>query len=390
LKSRVEISELVLENIPGILIVLIAFIMTFFMINGAVFSDFIAHLGIWRFYEERGKIPFPPLYYLSFYGLSLLIPSSKALQLGLLVLMLFSWSAKFLLSRKFLRQAGASAVSSSWLSLTLILFFPLYLFSKEGDWLYLGKMTPNVWHNGSSIFVWPFCFILFTEALTWISPEKKNLNKLLVLAIVILLIKPSYLFAFIPAMACFLLLDSFTKEKRINGFLFLAGLFVMILGSKYLIFDYNSEASIFYNFNPRVGVSIQPFAVWWYFAQFPFWDLLSSFLFLISALLLFSSSLWQQKDFQFSFLIVVFSLAVFFLLAEKGPGFSDANFYWQVPISLFILHLVVVRIIWTLYLNAEFKKHPFWKFGLMGFLGAASVLSGLNYLVHCVTTGYFY
>jgi hypothetical protein len=378
--------------IPLLLVLAISTGVTYLMIVGAVFSDFLAHLDIWRFYAAQGKVPFPPLYYLSFYGISLIIPEERSLQIGLLLLMIFSWLAKYFLAKHFLEETGVSKLGSAWISLGLILLFPLYLFGYEGDWQYLGKMTQNVWHNGSSIFVWPLCFLLFKDTLHWLNAESKKSGILILWAILILLIKPSFLFGYIPGLAMILILREVPYGKRGRGILLIL-LFSALVGlSKYLIFDFNLVGgNQFVNFNSRNGVSIRPFAVWLHYAQYPFWDFLSSWLLLILAFVFFGPKLWNHLDVQFAAWIMIFALLVYFVFAEDGPGFFDANFLWQVPISSFILHLVLARRIWMLYQDSVKNNASIpLKFITLSIVAMGYVTSGIYYLVHSTTSGYYY
>lgn len=378
--------------IPLLLVLVISTGVTYFMIVGAVFSDFIAHLNIWRLYDAQGKIPFPPLYYLSFYGISLIVPEERSLQIGLLLLMIISWLAKYALSKQFLEEFGLSKFAGSWISLGLILIFPLYLFGFEGDWYYLGKMTQNVWHNGSSIYVWPFSFLLFRDTLTWLNSENKKSGILILWATLILLIKPSFLFGYIPALAMILILSEFPTRKRWQG-ISLILLFTALVGlSKYLIFDFNLDGgNQFVDFNSRNGISIRPFAVWLHSAEYPFWDFLSSWLLLILAFVFFGQKLWIHLDVQFSAWIMIFALLVYFVFAEDGPGFFDANFSWQVPISSFIIHLVLTRRIYMLYQSEE-KNTAITKgkFVILSTVAMGYIISGINYLFHIITSGFYY
>ncbi len=82
--------------------------------------------------------------------------------------------------------------------------------------MYLGKTVSNVWHNSTIIFLFPFALILFWEEYKIIY-KKGYCNKgkiLLVFILVVLnaLIKPSFLFVFIPA-SLFLIL--FNNDIRL-------------------------------------------------------------------------------------------------------------------------------------------------------------------------------
>ena len=256
---------------------------TYKMLAGDIFSDFPAHLDIWNFYHERGKIPFPPLYYLSFFGISTLITGSKSLKIGLLIVIGLGWLAKYLLTYHYLQKEIERNPSLTWIPLGLLLFFPILILSWEKDFWLLGKMTPNLWHNGSAIFVFPFCMLLFWEVRKWFLGRRPKYLLLGVWTFMILGIKSNYLFGLIPGLFAMALLFHPPRKSFIALGIYSALVLAFLYGSKWLIFSETAEDSLFYNFNARGDVILDPFGVWLYLSESPLWDLLGSFPLLIVA-----------------------------------------------------------------------------------------------------------
>jgi hypothetical protein len=377
--------------IAALLVTLGYFWITYEMLAGNIFSDFLAHLDIWNFYHERGKIPFPPLYYLTFFGISTVIPGSKSLKIALLLMMGISWLAKYLLTYHFLKNEIRENPWLAWIPFGLLLMFPLVLLNWEGEYWLLGKMTPNLWHNGSTIFVFPFCMLLFFEVNKWLFDRKPRYFLISLYTLLILLIKPNFLFGLIPALLSFMVLSWVNKKSLIPILIYSIWVILFLFLSKWLIFSETAEDSLFYNFNARGDVMIDPFGVWLKLSESPLWDLLGSFPLLIASLIFFGKTLWANPEFRLAFLTFSFGILVFFLFAESGPGYLDGNFYWQIPISLYILYLVLAKnLLKMLGENSINEKSNHLKLSLTGFLFAIHVFSGLAYLIRIQVVGQFF
>lgn len=374
-----------------LIVFLVCFWITFLMIDDIISSDFPAHLDIWTFYHDRGKIPFPPLYYLTFFGISGFIPSSQSLKLGLLTLICLSWLAKYFLTYCYLNPELSNRTWVKWIPLGLMFFFPVSAWVGEGTYWFLGKMTPNLWHNGSTIFVFPFCMLLFFEVNKWLFDRKPRYFLISLYTLLILLIKPNFLFGLIPALLSFMVLSWVNKKSLIPILIYSIWVILFLFLSKWLIFSETAEDSLFYNFNARGDVMIDPFGVWLKLSENPLWDLFGSFPLLIASLIFFGKTLWANPEFRLAFLTFSFGILVFFLFAESGPGYLDGNFYWQIPISLFILYLVLAKnLLKMLGENSINEKSNQLKLSLTGFLFAIHVFSGLAYLIRIQVVGQFF
>ena len=364
---------------------------TYAMLSGNIFSDFPAHIDIWKFYHERGKIPFPPLYYLTFFWISTIIPGYQSLKIALLLLVGLSWLGKFVLTYHFLENEIRQNPWFFWIPLGLLLMFPLVLLGWEGEYWLLGKITPNLWHNGSTIFVFPFCMLLYWEVSKWGTGSHPNRLLLLTWTLLILLIKPSYLFGLIPGLIALAFISKASPKSLFAMGIYLVFVLIFLFGSKWVIFSETAEDSLFYNFNARGDVIIDPFGIWLKLSESPVWDLLGSFPLLIASLIFFGKSLWTDSDFRLALMTFCFGLLVFFLFAESGPGYLDGNFYWQIPISLFILYLVIAKNLLQKFTGLAIVEQGFRiKFHLLGALFLLHSLSGIAYLIRIQMVGQYF
>ena len=277
-------------------------------------------------------------------------------------------------------------MNQAWIALMalgLFLFFPLYLFDYEGPYWYLGKFTPNVWHNCTSVMVWPFCLLLFRDSLAWIEQSnQKILLRMGFWAVLILLTKPSFLFAFIPVFPIFSILQKKKIDKTAIGFTLL--LFLAVWLMKELIFRENIV-------DPGRNNVVQffPLATYKLYAQYPILEILASFAFPCIAFLLFGNRLYESLAVKFSLALVVMAFLVYLSIAEVGHRFTDANFYWQIPICLSILYMTIIYELIQKLSQEKLKGKLFYRSLTLLLVFLGHVISGIHYLKHYVESQYY-
>ncbi|UZD23944.1 hypothetical protein [Algoriphagus halophytocola] len=352
--------------------------------RGDIFSDFLAHIDLHRFYLEHGQIIFPPLYYLSLEGLSRLLTHSNSYPYAAGIILIAFTLFKYGLSYKFIRHGqNIHPYLAALLALLLMLFFPYYLFSLEGKYLYMGKFTPQLWHNCTLTFVWPFCFLLFWVSLKWLTSEStKSLSLMLLFAVLVALAKPSFLFAFIPVLPVMTWVKA--RNKTLISLFFSSLMLLLVWGLKVLIYS-NPLDAIANSEQQGNEVVISPLATYWLYAESPILEFLASFAFPIAAFALYGKILIQHTSVQFSLVLSIAALLVYFMFAEKGFRFEHANFYWQIPICLSLLYLCIVKELCLIF-QAQKNLILNWKFQSLCILFLAHVGSGVYYLNHYLNT----
>ena len=352
-----------------------------------VASDINQHNQILYTAIQERKFIIPPLYYYSVWFFGHLLFYHPSFKFGALVVLLFSLVSKYLLSIDFL--SGTNPILSvhkklyPLLGLSLLFFFPLIDPFWEGMYWYLGKFTPNIWHNSTSIVVLPFCLILYKLAKNWLENSGQgSLNGLFLVALLILLTKPSFLFVFIPTFPIAWILyhkkvdRSFWKTVGFSGFFF-----VCILLEKSLIYQENSFSTFVYSNSMDAKVGIKPFFVFLSLSQSIGWDLVSSFFFLLVACGLIWNELKTNPEFWWLLFLLLVGLIIYFVFVENGNRILDGNFYWQIPICLYLFNLFIINTL----LNSKttiLKKRIIWT------SYSLHVISGIAYLIHWVKTGY--
>lgn len=310
-------------------------------------TDLKSHVFLYQNLLEEGKFPIPPLYYWTIDIVDSVFRYKYAFVSAAILVLTLSVIFKFWMVKIYLVQEKFSKLDW-WQHLTisgLIFFFPIYTYIYEGKFWYLGKFTPNVWHNSTTIFVFPFSILLFLSSLKWIeTKENKWLGAQFVFGLLVLLAKPSFLFVFIPAMPFVFWL--YHKKFDVNllwGIGLVTFLLMGVLSQKWLLYD-NTPGNIpVFTLASSSKIVVAPFQVWEFYSENKLLELLTSFLFLIVASILYGKKLVKDYQFIFTLLMVFGSVLIFLTIAESGGRMFDANFYWQVPISMFLLNMVIVK-----------------------------------------------
>jgi hypothetical protein len=75
--------------------------------------------------------------------------------------------------------------------------------------MYLSKFVPLVWHNSTTILLFPFAILLFWKQLKMLDTKNeisaKEIAVINILVVLNLLIKPSFIFAYAPVTFMFLM-----------------------------------------------------------------------------------------------------------------------------------------------------------------------------------------
>lgn len=242
---------------------------------------------------------------------------------------------------KYENQKNLSSVLFYLIALSLICVFSISIQTlKLSSCFYFGYYVPNVWHNSTVLFLFPFAIILFYLSTLQIENYDKRRNIIMTFLIFLnVFIKPSFFFVFAITYPMFLFYKYRFSTKffysiipvLFGGVLLLVEIYVIYL-SKYNIDNSSIEYGFFIPYNS--------------FKIFPF-KMVLSILFPILYLIL-NKNKSQQKQVR-NYLIVswIVSLLVFFFFRETGVRAYDWNFYWQIIIYSWLLFLFTLTMLIT-------------------------------------------
>ncbi len=282
------------------------------------------------------------LYYLTIAVITFFQPDLIFLQISAIIVLTASVVYKYSLSLSFLQNDNLNHDQNSlnqyaWFALFLSIAsnFPVNL---SATW-YLGQFPPNLWHNSTTIFLMPFALLLFFDALKYLKqPSGRLILKMSIWVIIGALIKPSFLFPFLPV---FFLLLVFSFRFSVNFLRGLIPLFFGALGIAWVgIYNFITNT-----YNEGGGVEIAPFKVWSNWSEFIPLSILASLLFPIALSILNWNDLKDKIAFRFAWLLMIVSMLVYSLFAEKGSNWIvvASNFSWQLIVSNFILFLTCLK-----------------------------------------------
>lgn len=257
--------------------------------------------------------------------------------------------------------------------------------------IYLGNVTPNVWHNSTQMFALPFGLAAFVAAVALLrAPTRSRALLCGLLTLVSTMAKPNYTLALLPVLGLALLWtmrQAGTRPVRQLAVICLASLpAVLLLGSQYLlVFGRNGVR--------QTHLVVAPVAVWGtYSASIPVSIGLSMAGPL--AVLLVLPRRWRHNEAMvLAWLVLGVSVLQLTLLAERlasGAIAMDGNLFWGSYSAIFMVFVVS-----AVSLARAFLDGPTSRGRRAAMVAAAVVLSlhagsGIYYLVRAAVTSTAY
>ncbi len=296
------------------------------------------------------------------YGVALL-PSIDHAQ-GAIVVSLLATAALALTVYHLLYRAlpepdrATTGLIAALLTLVVLLVAPLTFRTWHRENLYLGYITPIVYHNPTVTLLRPFALLLFLYAVkaldaaagvnrAWAVPVAAVLTVLATYA------KPNYTLALLPVMGGLLALR-WLRRQPVDTPLILFGILlpgVVVLGLQFW-FTYESSENNSVIFSPlTVARMFEPNYIFAKLALSLVFPGLVSVLYLRPAL--------RDWSVVLAWLALGVALAYVYLLAESGmPG--DGNFFWGAQVTLLILVIVTMRLLIRQELGTD-RRGPSWR-----------------------------
>lgn len=329
------------------------------------------------------------LYYLVVAGFGFFSKNLHILQFSGVLVLTLCVLAKYHLAFRYVKDGLANGAGGSpwahtnylplWvLGLCLAINFPVNL---SATW-YLGQFSPNLWHNSTTIFLMPFALLLFFEALHYVeNPEWSVVWRMSLWVVLGALIKPSFLFAFVPV---FPLVVLWKYKFGVPFFKALIPLVFSFLGIAW-VWIYNFITN---TYNEGGGIEVAPFKVWSNWSENIPLSTLASLAFPLAVVLAEPSSLKRRLDLRFAWWMMAPALLVYILFAEKGSNWIvvASNFSWQLIVCNFILFMVSLKAVFQMDQETKWFGYP--RRTLLLGLFLLHVLFGVLYLVKIPIFGY--
>jgi len=265
--------------------------------------------------------------------------------------------------------------------------FSLFVLKK----MYLAKFAPMVWHNSTTIFLFPFAILLFWKQIKFLDLSYevrfKDVFLINILVVMNLAIKPSFIFTYAPV-TFFLLLSRFRVDTIKNVILsltpiFTSGLFILV--QYYLLFNLQQGSIQEESSGILISTPFEALSHW-----VPLWFIPIS-LFLSFSLPIFSMIIFKEiikyRPFYYSLSLTIVGLIISAFIMESGPRMYHCNFMWQNVICSYLLLLSTVSFLVPKFLNKDQKSK---KMVLLKVLFLVHSLAGILYLIKIFfTRNYF-
>jgi hypothetical protein len=343
-------------------------------------GDYAAHLRILLTFLEHNRFPAPPGYPALVWLFSLGTKEALLIKASILVMgcMVFFkiWVIKKVLDRFVGSVSNEFVQLNFFLALLISISAPVW---NGGEYFYIGRLAWNVWHNPTYITVLPFSILLFMFTPSFIKKPLSYAPLISFLVLLNLLIKPSFLFAWIPAVFFYTLL----KEKKINlkvfqvsFILFASGIAILTMfmiiylrgGLDELVLK--SEAS---------GIGLAFFIVWKSFIDVGDVSLLgaliTSFLFPLLFFLFYGRSRRINTLTRLSLVQLLFGVIFALIIVETGERLMHGNFFWTAYATVMMLYIAVIVNVLQIYRVEKLSPRMI-------------ILAGV-FLLHAFTGGFY-
>ncbi len=293
------------------------------------------------------------------------------------VLLALMWGARAILTAFLLRgNATVSQMSLIVLSLALGVVMTLPNWWKFPS-IYLGQLSPNVWHNPTTLFTIPLIllvFILGNRAL-----ESPSLLRVLLVGVAIalsILAKPNYAIAYMPCLALGLFIMFCTRHYTSMNWSGLLLRLVLALAPGVLVLGGQFVSTFGKDTAEKSSVVFNPFTVWSLYSPHILASILLSIAFPLFTAACYYRSVLKDRALVIAWATFTVATLQFALLAEKGPRFDHANFAWGGILANHVLFVACAAFLLRQPIGV--KRHL--AFGVL----ALHVATGLFCLARCV------
>jgi hypothetical protein len=352
-------------GLSSILIFTLSAILFYAFIYKGIPSDIRGHVSFMKKLIDLGTFPVPPMYYLWVYLfkhlLSIQYLNSAIITLSVLVVLKYWVTCRLItFDIEVIKQNQPISLALSFL---LLLVMPIHhqLFTSIFYGLdqavsfnmYLGKLAPNIWHNSTTIASMPFVVVLFLQGYKYSKVDSTDYKFIAYMAItgtILILIKPSFLFAFIPAFPTFILNRYGLGKKTMMATGLSVFFLFLIIVEYYYIYIIDVYAMVGYE---KTSIGIEFFTFWKIFSDNIPLDLFLSLLFPIAVIIIYRKEILNTEILKFAWILLGFAYLVSIIFIEtERPAFG--NFTWQCVMAQFLLYAVSINT----YLQNEYAENP--------------------------------
>lgn len=362
-----------------------------------VSPDIYWHAAALVKFIDAGSFPIPPGYPFVLWLLSGFQNSLRPFLIGAnIVLPLFMLLQIYIAYRFFHKLLYKEQKISSFfnwsdqkilfLSIAFFLMAPVYL---GGGTFYFGRIALNVWHNPTYIAMAPFALALFIITPRYINNPTQHFMEVLITGIIVLLFKPSFLFAWIPAVFLYgFIFKSSSTLYLVRLGLPLLSLGLLIIAQYYFIYVEGMWENIAYSNVEKRSVEFGFSKAWPHLLEMGnislLQSLISSFLFPLLFIAFYGRSGAINEYTRLSMYILFFGILIVIFVYEGGNRVWEGNFFWTGYSANLTFFLACIVNFLQIQQKRKFKETK--SFILSGVF-ILHLLSGIAYMVYILITG---
>ncbi len=313
---------------------LMVFFLTSHQLSGNHYqSDLRSHI----FFVEKifnGEVYIPhPLWHLSVHYMKYITLSEKCaaslVSTGFVVLWVYIVQNVY----TFLAGKERNTIYTFLFLSIIFVIGPAYIpsFSK---YIITGTGSPNIWHNITLFAVKPFALLALFFTVLGLEKQKFSCYAVgFVSLLVSIFAKPSFVIAFLPALALFILVKKIYSKENLVYFMILSLMSVGVLGYQFT-HTYGGEGN--------GAIIIDVLGVW---SRYTPNVLVSIILALMFPLVYFVTNIkhvLRNNYIILTWFITFISIVYAAVFAESGPRYNHGNFFWSYMISLSLLYVFTI------------------------------------------------
>jgi hypothetical protein len=202
--------------------------------------------------------------------------------------------------------------------------------------IYIGQIAPNIWHNPTSLYVWPLVIALFFAAGRYLEkPRGALLGVIGGLFVLNVLAKPNFVLAFGPALSIACLLRYGPSRTLLWSQLALLPTLFILVAQAYWAYSHTVPTE-------ATSVVFAPLAAWRMHSTSVPLSIARSVAFPLTYVLLYRRHLRRPRLMALGWLTFGVALLWALLLAESDWRMWHFNFVWGAHLALYPLFIVTV------------------------------------------------
>ena len=289
-------------------------------------------------YLDKGLFPGYPLYFFMVYALSGFQNNSTLFIISSGILLSSIFTLKYYAIKQYLQ---VKKVFSSEHIVFFLCFIGVIFYSAKEQ--YIGKYSLTCFHNSTSIPLLPISIFMLIYTIQYLENES-NLSlsiKLIVLSILSMLVKPSFMMIYLPVLFLFIIT---TQHKKIFNSTLIFIPCMLILALEYF-FIFSSEQGTIVDPELKNSIALGWLDVWNQNSPSFFQkaiDVLMPIIFPI-IYLVYTPQLRKHLELKFLFCMYIFSFFLANVIYEDGNRMLDGNFMWHLHLINVLLFLYCAR-----------------------------------------------